>query len=60
EVAKRLDPNALGAAKGIVEAFRAKPVDRAANEVTTPPGGWDARSKAEPKAVSGRPKVSGL
>lgn len=40
EVAKALGQN-LDMAKAIVEAFRPRPVDSAANDAPSPPGGWD-------------------
>ena len=42
EVAAKLDPAALAAAKASVEAFRVATPIPAANEVTPPAGGWDA------------------
>ena len=42
EVAAKLDPAALAAAKASVEAFRVATPTPAANEVTPPVGGWDA------------------
>ena len=55
EVAAKLDGKQLAAAKAQVEAFRPLPLDRAANEVAPPPGGWDVvaqKSEAEPAAAS--------
>ncbi|QLP96273.1 MAG: sel1 repeat family protein [Rhodoblastus sp.] len=48
EIAAKLDPKLLEDAKRTAELFRAKPLERAANEVAPPPGGWD---KAESGAV---------
>ena len=58
EVAAKLDPAALAAAKASVEAFRVTTATPAANEVTPPAGGWDA---AAPRpAASAGAKVSQL
>ncbi|WP_237481903.1 tetratricopeptide repeat protein [Lichenibacterium dinghuense] len=57
EVAGKLDAKALAAAKSAAEAFRAAVPPASANEVTPPPGGWDAAPRATPSANA---KVSQL
>ena len=52
EIAARLTPTQMAAAKAMVEAYRARTPDPASNEVTTPPGGWDTLS------VTNTPKAS--
>lgn len=60
EVGARLDAKALAAAKAEAENFRPNTAVSAANEVTPPPGGWDAAapSRPAPGASKGAPKVS--
>ena len=41
EIAAKLDAPSLEMAKKAADLFRAKPLERAANEVAPPPGGWD-------------------
>jgi localization factor PodJL len=41
EIATKLTPDMLATAKKAAELFRARALDRAANEVKTPQGGWD-------------------
>lgn len=41
EIAAKLDAKLLAQAKQAAELFRAKSLDRAANEVAPPPGGWE-------------------
>ena len=58
EVAAKLDPSALAAAKASVDAFRVATPTPAANEVNPPAGGWDgAAPRSAPSAGS---KVSQL
>lgn len=62
DVATRLQPNDLSRAKALAASFKPKTPDPAANDVTPPPGGWDAM-KAPPRPdakPAGRPKVSAL
>jgi localization factor PodJL len=49
EVAAKMDPSSLAAAADSLAKFKVARQDPAANEVATPPGGWDARS-APPSA----------
>ena len=50
DVGARLDTKQMADAKAFVAAFRPKPTDKAANEVASPPGGWDApTARMEPK-----------
>ena len=58
EVAKQLDAATLAGAKARVEAFRPQPLNRGANTVSGPPGGWDATPSLS-RGVT-MPKVSGL
>ena len=58
EVAAKLDPSALAAAKATVEAYHAAAAAPAANEVTPPPGGWDAALAPRPSGTAS--KVSQL
>jgi len=64
EVAARLDPKSLEAAKQLVAQFQAKVPDPQANEVAAPVGGWGAAgTKADPKPsarMPAKPKVSRL
>ncbi len=64
EVAAKLDSAALEAAKALVGQFQPKAVDPTANEVSAPPGGWDALGqKADSKSparLPARPKVTRL
>jgi localization factor PodJL len=64
EVAAKLDGAALEAAKALAGQFQPKAVDPAANEVSAPPGGWDALGqKADskgPARLPARPKVTRL
>ena len=55
EIAARLTPTQMSAAKAMIEAFRARTPDPAANEVAQPPGGWDTMavsSIAPPKPAA--------
>jgi localization factor PodJL len=63
EIATRLTPAQLSAAKAMVEAFRMRSPDPAANEVAAPPGGWDALSvtnSPKPAAPAPKAKISTL
>ncbi|MDR4306763.1 SEL1-like repeat protein [Chelatococcus sambhunathii] len=54
EVGKALG-SSVGVAKAAVAAFTPKPIDPAANDPETPPGGWDratARSETGPRTAS--------
>ncbi|WP_166142441.1 SEL1-like repeat protein [Methylosinus sp. RM1] len=62
EVRARLDSKDMAAAKALVDGFRPKQPDSAANDAPPPPGGWEnakAPAKPEGKPV-GKPKVSAL
>jgi localization factor PodJL len=59
EVRARLDAKAFAAAKAKADAFRPRQPDKAANDVTPPPGGWEnARPPAKPDAKPVKAKVS--
>lgn len=60
EVRARLDAKGLAAAKALSDAFRAKQPDKAANDVTPPPGGWEnAKPTGKPEAKpAAKAKVS--
>ena len=63
EIAARLTPTQMAAAKAMVEAYRARTPDPASNEVATPPGGWDTLSVTNTPKASAPPqkaKVSKL
>jgi localization factor PodJL len=63
EVRARLDSKDMAAAKALVDGFRPKQPDNAANDVPPPPGGWEnakAPAKPETKPAAGKPKVSAL
>ncbi|MFO1115230.1 MAG: hypothetical protein U1E28_06075 [Beijerinckiaceae bacterium] len=64
EIGAKLDAVTLARAKGMAAAYRPRSVDPAVNEVTPPPGGWQALQpppKNEDKAApTGKPKVSRL
>ncbi|QPF84479.1 SEL1-like repeat protein [Bradyrhizobium genosp. L] len=52
DIAKRLDPQSLAAAKLAIQTFTAEPQPSDAVNVATPPGGWDAApTQAQPAAV---------
>ena len=60
EIAVRLNPNQMAAAKAMVEAFKARTPDAAVNDVATPPGGWDTASVTnlpKPAAPTPTPKA---
>ncbi len=54
EVASRLGPTELAAARTKAESWKARPLDAAANEVTAPANGWDSA----PTAASSKPPKS--
>ncbi|WP_400769732.1 hypothetical protein [Methylosinus sporium] len=63
EVRARLDSKDMAAAKALVDGFRPKQPDNAANDVPPPPGGWEnakAPAKPEGRPAAGKPKVSAL
>ncbi len=55
EVGQKLDAKALASAKAAADAYRAATPSAAANEVASPPGGWDA---AVPRAPAGQSGIS--
>jgi localization factor PodJL len=58
EIAARLNPNQMAAAKAMVEAFKARTPDPAVNDVSTPPGGWDTATVTQlPKPAAPTPKA---
>jgi localization factor PodJL len=57
EVAQRLKPEELAAAKARATGWKPKVLDTAANEVTPPPKGWDAGPTAS-MAKPGKPSRS--
>ncbi len=61
EIGGRLDPATLARAKAMAAAFQPRAIDPAVNEVSPPPGGWQAAQppKNDEKAP-GHPKVSRL
>ena len=60
DVAARLPANDLARAKALFAAYKPKIPNPAANDVTPPPGGWEAAKPSAIDAKSVRPKVSGL
>nr|AWM05111.1 hypothetical protein CIT39_00620 [Bradyrhizobium symbiodeficiens] len=62
DVAKRLDPQSLAAAKLAIQTFSAEPQPADAVNVTAPAGGWDsapqASAKPAPKAVAAKRSAS--
>jgi localization factor PodJL len=48
EIAGQMDPSSLASAVEALTRFKAVKPDPAANEVTGPPGGWDAKAGASP------------
>jgi localization factor PodJL len=62
DVAKRLDPQSLAAAKLAIQTFSAEPQPDDAVNVMTPPGGWDsapqASTKPAPKPVTAKRSAS--
>jgi len=57
DVAKRLDPSSLAAAKLAVQNFKVEPQPTEAFQVATPPGGWDAKrvQKSSAKPAKRKP-----
>jgi localization factor PodJL len=57
DVAKRLDPSSLAAAKLAVQNFKVEPQPAEAFQVATPPGGWDAKrvQKSSAKPAKRKP-----
>jgi localization factor PodJL len=51
EVAAKMDPVSLAAAAEALAKFKPVKPDPAANEVTSPPGGWDVQPGAAPPAL---------
>ena len=62
DVAKRLDPQSLAAAKLAIQTFSAEPQPDDAVNVSAPNGGWDsapqANAKPAPKAVASKKSAS--
>jgi localization factor PodJL len=54
DVAKRLDPQSLAAAKLAIQTFSAEPQPDAATKVAAPAGGWDAQTTAAAKRNTAR------
>ena len=52
DVATRLDPRGLAAAKAMYDSFKPKASEKAANEVPAPAGGWDLPAVAEPRPAT--------
>jgi localization factor PodJL len=52
DVAKRLDPQSLAAAKLATQTFTAEPQPEEANAIGAPAGGWDVATAAKPAAKS--------
>lgn len=56
DIAKRLDPQSLAAAKLAIQTFTAEPQPNDAVNVPTPPGGWDsAAAQAAPAKAAAKP-----
>jgi localization factor PodJL len=60
DVAAKLDAKALADAKAAVDSFQPREADHAANEVQTPPGGWEAAAPAQALPKLAKPKISRL
>ena len=60
DVAEKLDAKALAQAKASVDAFRPREADHAANDVQTPPGGWEAMVPAQSMSKTSKPRISRL
>ena len=58
ELAAKMDPASLAAATDALAKFKVSKPNPLANEVATPPGGWDARPGASPSAPT-TPAVGG-
>jgi localization factor PodJL len=54
DIAKRLDPQSLAAAKLAIQTFTAEPQPSDAVNVPTPPGGWDGAT-AQPQPAAAKP-----
>ena len=57
EVAGKLDPKALAAAKAGVEGYKPTPSAAASNDVPAPTGGWDAAAPKAPASGKSADKV---
>ena len=53
EVGQKLDAKTLASAKAMADAYRAATPVAAANDVASPPGGWDAATPRAPAGQSG-------
>jgi localization factor PodJL len=51
EVAAKMDPDALAAAANDLTRFKVAKPDPAANEVASPPGGWDGKPRVSPLSL---------
>ncbi len=60
DVAAKLDAKALAEAKAAADSFQPREPDHAANEVQTPPGGWEAAAPAPTLPKLAKPKISRL
>ena len=58
DVAVKIEAAKLTVAKAAVDSFKPQPTDKAANEVSPPPGGWDV--VASGKGVPASPKLSSM
>jgi localization factor PodJL len=59
DVAKRLDPASLTAARLAAEAFKPQPQPDAATTINAPPGGWDAAASGDPVPPKPKPRAAG-
>jgi localization factor PodJL len=58
DIAARLTPNQMAAARTMVEAYRPRTADPVINDVASPPGGWDAVTVTNtPKPTTPAPKA---
>jgi len=61
DVATKLDSKDLAAAKALADEFRPAPSDKASNEFSAPPGGWESLRNSKGSAPSShKPKMSSL
>jgi localization factor PodJL len=60
DVASRLDSKELASAKSLAEQFRPAPSDKANNEFSPPPGGWELPRNSKGSVRSTKPKMSAL
>ncbi len=62
DVATRMDARQLASARAIVESFQSKTPEKAANEITDPPGGWElqAETPKPAKPASTKARISQL